>query len=266
MIRTLLCFSLISSILIGLAAKAQTPAKPAAAKTDTTRKPAKDTTVIIPVKDSVVHMQGGLRVGLDLSRIVTSIYYPYRKEGTAVADLRLNSDLYAAAEVGYTNTPYSDANYTYKGSGAFITLGIDYNFMKRLYPSEKNMFFGGIRYGFSHLTYEVPTYKITSSYWGNDLTGSIPKTSVNAHWVELVLGLKAEVLKNFFLSWSLHERIMINNVKSDEFTPLVIPGFGSGSKKSVFDMQYTVSYLFPLYKITQHVKLPANDKNKKKKK
>lgn len=270
MIRTLLCFSLISSILLGFAAQAQTPAQPAAAKTaaaktDTTRKPAKDTTAIIPVKDSVVHMQGGLRVGLDLSRIVTSIYYPYRKEGTAVADIRLNSNLYAAAEIGYTNTPYSDSNYTYKGSGMFISLGIDYNFLKRLYPSEKNMFFGGIRYGFSHLTYEVPTYKISDRYWGNNLSGSVPKTNVNAHWVELVLGLKAEVLKNFFLSWSLHQRVMINNVKSDEFTPLVIPGFGSGSKKSVFDMRYTVSYLFPLYKITEHVKLPLNGKDKKKK-
>ncbi|MBC9931101.1 DUF6048 family protein [Chitinophaga qingshengii] len=268
MIRTLLSFSLISSILVGLAAQAQTPAKPAAAKTpaaktDTIHKPVRDTTTILPVKDSIIHLQGGLRIGLDLSRIVTSIYYPYRKEGTAVADLRLKSNLYAAAEVGYTNTPFSNSQYTYKGSGAFITLGVDYNFLKKQYPSEKNMFFGGIRYGFSHLTYEVPSYTINSSYWGNNEDGSVPKTNVNAHWVELVLGLKAEVLKNFFLSWSLRQRVLINNVKSDAFTPLVIPGFGSGSKKAVFDMQYTVSYLFPLYKITEHVKLPENKKKKK---
>ncbi|RBL92961.1 DUF6048 family protein [Chitinophaga flava] len=263
MIRTLLCFSLISSILLSFTAQAQTPAKPAAAKTDTTRKHITDTTRIVPVKDSINHIPGGLRIGVDLSRIVTSIYYPYRKEGTVVADIRLTPSLYAAAEIGYANTPHSDTNYIYKGNGAFITLGIDYNFLKRQFPSEKNMFYGGIRYGFSHLTYEVPFYKITNTYWGNNLSGSIPKTNINAHWIELVLGLKAEVLKNFFLGWSLRERILISNVKSDEFTPLVIPGFGSGSKKAVFDMQYTVSYLFPLYKITEHVKLTDNKKKKK---
>ncbi|NSL88874.1 hypothetical protein ECE50_018680 [Chitinophaga sp. Mgbs1] len=268
MIRILL-FSLLSSILTGITVQAQN--KPAVIK-DTLHKPAADTlrkkgidttaTAAVKAKDSTYFLPGGIRVGVDLSRIITAIYYPYRKEFTAVADVRLKSDLYGAVEAGYTNTPYSDDNYTYKGSGAFITLGVDYNFMKRLYPSEKNMFYGGIRYGFSHLTYEVPSYKITSPYWGGNLTGSVPKTNVNAHWVELVLGLKAEVLKNFFLGWSLRERILLNNIKTDEFTPLVMPGFGSGSKKSIFDMQYTVSYVFPLYKIKVHVK-EKKEKEKK---
>lgn len=261
MIRILLCFSLMISILLGFTAQAQN--KPAATKTDTIRKPAADTTAAIPVKDSIFQVPGGLRIGVDLSRIVTAIYYPYRKEITVVADARLKSNLYAAAELGYTNTPYSDSSYTYKGSGAFVTLGVDYNFLKKQYPSEKNMFYAGIRYGFSHLTYEVPTYTISDRYWGDNLHGSVPKTSVNAHWVELVLGLKAEVLKNFFLGWSLRERILISGVKTDEITPLVIPGYGSGAKKSVFDMQYTVSYLFPLYKITEHLKMPKTDKKKK---
>ncbi|CAL1521637.1 DUF6048 family protein [Chitinophaga sp. MM2321] len=261
MIRILLCFSLISSILWGVTAQAQQ--KPAAVKTDTIHKPAADTTAAITYKDSSYFVPGGLRLGLDLGRILTAVYYPYRKEVTVIADARIKSDLYLAAEAGYTNTPFSDSNYTYKGSGAFITLGVDYNFLKRQYPSEKNMFYGGIRYGFSHLTYEVPSYTINSPYWGKNLAGSIPKTNVNAHWVELVVGLKAEVLKNFFLGWNLRERILINNVKSDEITPLVIPGFGSGSKNAVFDMQYTISYQFPLYRIKQHHLIPSKVEKKK---
>ncbi|HVI43296.1 MAG TPA: DUF6048 family protein [Chitinophaga sp.] len=270
MTRILLYSCTLISILWGVTAYAQN--KPAAAKTDTVRKPAADTTRLlkradsaaaaIKFKDSTWTVPGGLRLGLDLSRIVTSIYYPYRKEVTVVADARIKSNLYLAVELGYTNSKHSDTSYTYKGSGPFITLGIDYNFMKRLYPSEKNMFFGGVRYGFSHFSYEVPTYQIKNSYWGSNLTGSLPKTSVNAHWIELVLGLKAEVLKNFFIGWNIRERILLNSVKTDEMTPLVIPGFGSGSKRAVFDMQYTVSYQIPLYNIREHLKVPLEKKKK----
>ncbi|MBO9729330.1 MAG: hypothetical protein J7623_11895 [Chitinophaga sp.] len=251
----------VSSILFTVAAVAQN--KPAAVKTDTLHKSIKaDTThkmvvdsahkVITPIKDSSWYIPGGLRIGVDLSRIVSAIYYPYRKEVTIVADARINSNLYAAVELGYTNTPYKDSNYTYKGNGMFITAGVDYNFLKRQYPTEKNMFYGGIRYGFSHFSYEVPTYKMKSSYWGDQLTGSVPKTNVNAHWVELVVGMKAEVLKNFFMGWNIRERILINNVKTTDFTPLVIPGFGNGSKRSVFDVQYTVSYVIPFYRLKEH--------------
>jgi hypothetical protein len=258
-----------SSILFSVAALAQN--KPAAvnpdtlhhaAKADTVHKPATDTTKALPYKDSSWFIPGGVRIGVDLSRIVSAIYYPYRKEATVVADARINSNLYAAFEGGYASTPYSDSNYTYKGSGMFVTLGVDYNFLKRQYAAEKNIFYGGIRYGFSHFSYSVPSYSIKNTYWGDHLTGSIPKTNVNAHWVELLVGLKAEVLKNFFMGWNIRERILINKVKTDEIAPLVIPGFGSGAKKSVFDVQYTVSYVIPFYKLKEYAPRPEVKKQK----
>jgi len=272
MTRILLCFSLISSILLSIAATAQN--KPAAVKADTTHKPVKtDTThkaiidtakmkVPVPKKDSSWFIPGGLRIGVDLSRIPSAIYYPYRKEFTVVADARITPNLYVAFEGGYANTPYSDTNYTYKGNGMFATIGVDYNFLKRQYVSEKNIFYGGLRYGFSHFNYAVPTYSIKNSYWGDNLSGSVPKTNVNAHWVELLVGLKVEVLKNLFMGWNIRERILINNVKTDNMTPLVIPGFGNGAKRSVFDVQYTISYVIPFYHIKEHA--PDTEVKKKK--
>ncbi|SEW23554.1 DUF6048 family protein [Chitinophaga arvensicola] len=271
MTRILLCFSLISSILLSVAATAQN--KPANVKADTTHKLIlTDTThkahidsahgAVLVHKDSSWYIPGGLRIGVDLSRIASAIYYPYRKEFTVVADARINSNLYVAFEGGYANTPYSDTNYTYKGNGMFVTLGVDYNFLKRQYVTEKNIFYGGFRYGFSHFNYAVPTYNIKNSYWGDNLSGSVPKTNVNAHWVELLVGLKVEVLKNFFMGWNIRERILINNVKTDNMTPLVIPGFGNGAKRAVFDVQYTVSYVIPFYRIKEHAR-PVEVKTKK---
>ncbi|WP_143304606.1 DUF6048 family protein [Chitinophaga vietnamensis] len=251
-------YTFLLSSLLGLSARAQVkPVAPAARPADTSHP---KVPVVVPVKDSSWYIPGGLRIGVDVSRVVNAIFYPYRKEITVVADARLNPRLYAAFEGGYATTPYSDSSYTYKGNGAFVTLGIDYNFLKRQYPSEKNMFFGGIRYGFSHFNYEIPTYTISNSYWGDKIKGSYPKTNANAHWIELVLGLKTEVLKNFFLGWNIRERILLNSVKTDEITPLTIPGFGRGNKRSVFDVQYTVSYVIPFYRIKEHYHAPDTKK------
>src|SRR5690606_27138175 len=109
--------------------------------------------------------------------------------------------------------------------------------MKKQETRERYMFYGGIRYGFAQMSYEAPSYTIYDSYWGDKLPGSFPKTNASAHWVELILGIKAEVLKNFFVGWSIREKIKISGPKSDGIPPIVIPGFGSGTNGSQFDFQ-----------------------------
>lgn len=213
--------------------------------------------------DSMVIVDNGLRLGIDISRFVVKYFQPYRTDITFTADYRWKPDLYLAAEFGYNNTQHSDTNYTYKGNGMFLSVGVDKNFLKRNNGFERHMFYGGARYGFAHMSYEIPTYTIYGNYWAqpgeNGITGSYPKTSVNVHWIELLLGFKAEIFHNFFLGWSIHDRIMINNVAGSAFPPLVVPGYGTGNKRNQFDMQYTISYLIPLNKIA----VPAFPKKKK---
>jgi len=250
MIRTFL--SIFAASLLAVTAQAQ----------DTTalRITAKDTarTVVAtkpaPAKKdtSFYKTSGGLRIGLDISRFAIMYFQPYRTDVTIQADAQLNKNIFAALETGFNRTSHSDSNYSYKGSGAFVTLGIDYDFLKKREPNEKNMVYGGIRYGFARNTYEVPFYTIKNDYWETTQGGSFPKTSITAHWIELVFGLRVEVLKNFFLGWGVREKILLSSSADDITPPLIIPGFGNGKKKSQFDMTYTVSYYIPLYK----VKLP----------
>lgn len=210
-------------------------------------------------KDSLpevkIDVPAGVRVGLDLTRFAVRAFQPYRTDVTVVLDARYNDRLYLASDLSYNTTSHSDTNYTYKGSGMSITIGANYNLLKAQIPKENFMIYGGMRYGLAVFSYEVPEYTIYNDYWGNT-KGSYPKTNAMAHWVELTVGIKVEVLKNFFLGWSLHERILINNkLSKQDFPPLVIPGFGKGYKGSAFDMQYTLSYLFPIWKVKQSVKL-----------
>lgn len=216
--------------------------------------------------DSIVMAPGGIRLGIDISRFALLFFQPYRTDVVIVGDARLNKSLYAAIETGFSRTSHSDTNYTYKGNGVFATIGIDYNFLKQADPKERHMVYGGIRYGFAQLGYEAPSYTIHSPYWGGNLKGSFPKTNMTAHWAELVLGIRTEVLKNLFLGWSLRERILISS-NDNAFQPIVIPGYGSGSKRSQFDMQYSITYCLPLWQVKVRIprpKAPPKNNNAKK--
>lgn len=207
------------------------------------------------VPDIKIDVPAGIRVGVDVTRFVLRYFQPYRTDATINIDARYNDRLYVASEISYNRTSHSDSNYTYKGNGLSMTLGFDYNLLKKQIPKENFMIYGGMRYGLAMFNYEVPEYTVYNDYWGNT-KGSFPKTNKMAHWVELTVGMKVEVLKNFYLGWNLRERILINSkVAKQDFPPLVIPGYGKGYKGSAFDMQYTISYLFPMYKVKQAVKL-----------
>ncbi|WP_157986351.1 DUF6048 family protein [Chitinophaga alhagiae] len=226
-------------LLLALGSAAQDAQKP---KKDT----AKPVTMMVPA---------GLRLGLDISRLAVHYFQPYRTDVTVNLDARYNDRLYFASDLSYNRTAHEDENYTYRSSGFAVTLGANYNFLKKQVPKENFMIYGGARYGLAVYSYEVPEYHVASEYWGN-YTGSVPKTSQLAHWFELTVGIKVEVLKNFYLGWSLHERLLISrNVSKQDFPPLVIPGYGKGYKNNSFDMQYSVAYLIPLYKVKQAVKL-----------
>ncbi len=207
------------------------------------------------VKPLVVEVPAGLRIGTDLTRIAMHFFQPYRTDATITLDARYKDRIFFASDISWNRTSHSDTSYTYKGNGLAISLGVNYNLLKRQVPKENFMLFGGMKYGFALFNYELPAYQVPGSYWG-DYHGSVPSSNKTAHWIELSVGVKVEVLKHFYLGWSLHDRMLLTRkLSKGDYPPMVIPGYGKGNKGNVFDMQYTVSYLIPMYKVKQKMNL-----------
>ncbi len=230
-----------------------------------------DKTIDLNPKDTVEYKQPyGLRIGVDLSRPITSFLDDNYTGLEFVGDYRLSQNLYIAGElgnekktreevVGFNREVTNDGPlYDFTTSGSYIKVGIDYNTYGNWY-GEQNMITVGGRYAFSTFSQTVNNYNIFDSnrYWSPDgfapgAEGSREFTGRTASWLEGVVGFKMELFKNLYLGASIRLGILITNPdkESTEFTNLFIPGFNKVTDGSRFGVgyNYSVTYLVPLYK------------------
>lgn len=198
----------------------------------------------------------GLRLGMDLSRIPVHYLNPYRTDLEIHTDLRVDSDLYAAVDGGWNKTRLDNSPvFRYNAQGMFLKAGVDYNLLKREFPAESNILYVGVRYGIARMRRNIPGYRVSDPYWG-DVEGHFSGKTLLPQWGELLLGIKAEVLRNLFLGWSLHARVLITQHIDPQVRPYLIPGFGKATHNAVFDISYSLSYRIPLFR-------PAPKKPKK---
>ncbi len=117
----------------------------------------------------------------------------------------------------------------------------------------ENLITIGLRGGFSSFNQELYSYKI---YNPNPYWGELPAISTNekysgltATWIEVALGLKAQVVKNVFVGFGVQLKLLTTNKEPNNFENLYIPGFNRTYDGSFgIGFNYTVSYFIPIYK------------------
>lgn len=206
-------------------------------------------------KETTYKQRYGLRVGMDVSKPIRSFLQKGYSGLEFVGDYRWNYNYYLAAEVGFENRSKNEDFFSYKTTGQFIRLGIDYNAYNNWYGMENMIYMGG-RYAFSRFAQELTSYMIytTNPYWEENTTGNNPNwlrsyEGRTAHWLEVILGMKVELFTNLFAGASLRLGVMIAN-PTDSFPNYWIPGFNRVREGSRFgaNFNYTITYLIPLYK------------------
>lgn len=192
----------------------------------------------------------GLRVGIDLFRPGISLFDEDFSSFEIVGDYRITERFFLATELGYANYTGKEDFYNYTTKGSYIKLGTDFNTYKNWLGME-NLIYVGVRYAFSTFDQTVNEYTINADPFLplQHNSNSITYNNLNAHWAELVLGIKAEILHNVFLGFSFRAGKIISAKQPDNFKNLYIPGFNRVYLNDVgFSFNYTLSYLIPLYK------------------
>ena len=202
-------------------------------------------------KDSIVYKDTyGLRVGIDLYNPISSFIDDSRKGLEIVGDYRISKKFYIGTELGY-NEKTKDLdllNFTTKGQ--YIKAGLDYNAYENWLNMENIIYFG-FRYGFSTFNHTLNSGIINNDPFLPEQEITTPREfdGLNAHWAELIIGIKAEILHNVYLGFSFSGKKIITTKEPDGFKNLFVPGFNRVFlNDSGFGFNYTISYLIPIYK------------------
>jgi len=202
-------------------------------------------------KDTIYKNKYGLRVGIDLYNPVYTFIDDSRKGLELVGDYRVSGKLFIAAELGYLENTTDEDFTNFTTNGTYIKAGVDYNAYENWLDME-NMIYVGFRYGFSSFSQTLNTFTINNDPFYDDIseveTGE-KFDGLNAQWGEIVLGVKAELFNNLYLGFSFSGKKIISSKQPNNFKNLYVPGFNRVFlNNSGFGINYTISYLIPLYK------------------
>jgi len=206
------------------------------------------------VHDSAVYKQSyGLRLGGDLSKLVRSFIDDEYKGFEVNGDYRLTKKLYLAGELGIEEKTTSSNYLVTTAKGSYFKAGADYNFYTNWLDME-NMIYGGFRAGICTFSQTLDSYTIynTDQYWQPQFSDNPNKefSGLSAIWVELVFGLKAQVLNHLYVGINAQLKGMITQDEPENFANLWVPGFNKiyDSGRFGVGLGYTISYLVPIYK------------------
>jgi hypothetical protein len=202
----------------------------------------------------------GLRLGIDAHRLTKSLYNDNYKGLELIGDYRITKKFYAAGEIGNEEKTTADDNINYTTKGTYFKVGFDFNAYENWLDME-NMIFIGMRAGVGSFNLKLNSFTIyqPGNYYGiNTNTSDQEFKGLSASWLEVVSGLKAEVLNNLYVGFSLRLNYLMSNNEPEGFANLYIPGFNKTYENSKFGagINYTISYFIPFYKSKENSKTP----------
>ena len=207
----------------------------------------KDSLIIKEIKPEL-----RLRVGIDLFQPVISQFDSNINGLELVGDIQLNENIYISSEIGVLNRSQQSELINFKTSGSYIKIGGDFNMYKN-WTGMNNQIYLGIRLANSFYEHNINNYILyaTEQFWTDNIIDSGYETGeindLNAQWIEFLVGLKVQVLKNTYMGFSIRLNRLINNNSPENFGVLFIPGFNRVTDDNIFgsSFNYTLSYSVP---------------------
>ena len=214
---------------------------------------AQDSTAVVVDSVKVKDQKYGLRVGADLSKPIRTLLEDGYSGFEIMADFRFSHRFYAAIELGSEKKDWFEDNINAKTSGSYGKIGADFNAYNN-WVGLNNAIFAGLRYGFSSFSQELLNYNIytTNQTFSEEQLREVNTTyeGLTASWVELIVGIKTELMPNLFLGLQVQLKRRISDTKPENFDNLYIPGFNRTYDDSSVGVgySYSLSYLIPLFK------------------
>ena len=188
----------------------------------------------------------GIMVGVDVYGFLNQALGSDIRSTEASIETNLQNRFFPVVEFGYgsIDTTDDETDIHYQTSAPFFRLGVNYNvFYKK--PELPGCLTVGLRYGFSSFKYDVQAPDLTDPNWGHtQVPVSYTGVKSNVGWLEAVVGLRANVYKDFHLGLNLRYRSRLNMSQNEHSEPYYIPGYGRGKSTSI-GITYSIIYKLP---------------------
>ena len=188
----------------------------------------------------------GIMVGVDVYGFLNQALGSDISSTEASIEANLQNRFFPVVEFGYgsIDTTDDETDIHYQTSAPFFRLGVNYNvFYKK--PELPGCLTVGLRYGFSSFKYDVQAPDLTDPNWGHtQVPVSYTGVKCNVGWLEAVVGLRANVYKDFHLGLNLRYRSRLNMSQNEHSEPYYIPGYGRGKSTSI-GITYSIIYKLP---------------------
>lgn len=204
----------------------------------------------------------GTYIGVDLYGIGSKLLGGDFMSSEISVAVNLKNRFIPTVEFGMGGTDtWSETGIHYKSEPApFFRIGVDYNTMAK--KKEKNSFlYAGVRYAFSSFKYDVstmPAYdpiwgdnignpSLSDDYWGGSIPFDHPGMEGSVQWLEIVLGTKVQIYKNFNMGWTVRMKFKTKASTGEYGAPWYVPGYGK-FKSSNMGITYSLIYQIPYKK------------------
>ncbi|MFO8001818.1 MAG: DUF6048 family protein [Marinilabilia sp.] len=209
----------------------------------------------LPAQDELPLPQGdqegplGLSVGLNLEGPIGKIFESDKSAFSAVTHINFAPHWFFRGEAGFENLTFStenriDRGYAYESNGSFLKAGVLYDFFDVEEQGNNDNIFIGLHYGFALQEQGSRDFIVENGYW-NDFEGSAGKYVLNTHWLEVSAGPRTELVKNFYMGWTINLRVNMYQDNKEVLVPYSIPGFGNGDNKVNVGFSYVLEYFIP---------------------
>ncbi len=162
-------------------------------------------------------------------------------------ELNLHNRYIPVVEVGLGQSSYTpeDNNYTYKVPVTpYVRVGCNYNFIYNSNPDY--MAFAGLRFGWSHFSYEVNDVRLSSDYWGESATFNLPRQTSNVTYMQVLFGIRVKVFGPVSMGWCIRYKAKLHESEAVYGRPWYIPGYGS--RNGAVTGSFAITYTLPLKK------------------